>query len=363
MSTPFAWYNQTCSIQHQTLYLAVSESTLTGTNFIKQISGTALHQCKPYENKLCYLPRFAADTAHGPGCAKILYVGSSISEINQHCPLHCITSQLVSISEIAHDTFVITHPQPDLTITCKNHKTLLPNTFYSTPGALKLKLPCYCRLSSPTYDLIPERYPCPENQPLNLRMHHIIPAAWSHLKSFMLQPTNPHHEILFANISENLNSNWTLDMPHLNLTTTTATVKEILSQINTPTVSYADTYGFHGDSLLLLWNILLSIAVLYLLFHSRLPALTVIPQAAPVNATDKVTHHHDTLFGLLISGIIICVIYFIFRYLLSRRRSRTSTLRNSSGTDSNRFTIDFGDQENFERFQQGNSVDISLNAI
>ena len=172
LSTPFAWYNQTCSIQHQTLYLAVSESTLTGTNFIKQISGTALHQCKPYENKLCYLPRFAADSAHGPGCAKILYVGSSISEINQHCPLHCITSQLLSISEIAHDTFVITHPQPDLTITCKNHKTLLPNTFHSTPGALKLKLPCYCRMSSQTYDLIPERYPSPENQPLNLRMHH-----------------------------------------------------------------------------------------------------------------------------------------------------------------------------------------------
>ena len=85
-------------------------------------------------------------------------------------------------------------------------------------------------------------------------------------------------------------------MPHLNLTTTTATTKEIHSQINTPTVSYADIYGFHGDSLLLLWNILLSIAVLYLLFHNRFPGLTVILQAAPINATDKVTYHHDILF-------------------------------------------------------------------
>ena len=134
LTTPFVWYNQTCFFKHETHYSTISDNVLTGTNKTKQILGIVLRQCNSFDNKLCYLSLFAADTAHGPGCAEILYTDSSISEINQHCPLHRIISQLLYISDICEDIFDITHPHPCLRLQCNNCKKTFFQRYLLSPN-------------------------------------------------------------------------------------------------------------------------------------------------------------------------------------------------------------------------------------
>ena len=88
ITTPFAWFNQTCSIPHQPLYMAVSSSK-DKEDRARQISGTGLHQCKPYHDKLCYVPRFSADSIQGPECAKKLYEGTTVQKLSEYCPMNC----------------------------------------------------------------------------------------------------------------------------------------------------------------------------------------------------------------------------------------------------------------------------------
>ncbi|KAG5865933.1 hypothetical protein JTB14_029024 [Gonioctena quinquepunctata] len=87
ITTPFAWFNRTCKIEHKDIFLAVSINPYQESNQIRQISGSGLKHCKPHEDKLCYLPRFSADAHYGPACAKHLYNGASVEEINHHCPM------------------------------------------------------------------------------------------------------------------------------------------------------------------------------------------------------------------------------------------------------------------------------------
>lgn len=70
---------------------------------------------------------------------------------------------------------------------------------------------------------------------------HIIPAAWSKLKSFLKQNESPK----FLKPEECLNRNWTLDIPYLNFMSPKETIKEISDSIESNLkFSYADTYSF-----------------------------------------------------------------------------------------------------------------------
>lgn len=110
ITTPFAWYNQTCIIPHQTLYLAVATHQKYFKENVRQISGTGLHQCKPYQDKLCYIPRFSADNLKGPECAKKLYEGATVETLSHHCPMSCHTNA-TTISDIFEETYIITNPK------------------------------------------------------------------------------------------------------------------------------------------------------------------------------------------------------------------------------------------------------------
>ncbi|KAF5271245.1 hypothetical protein FQR65_LT17672 [Abscondita terminalis] len=72
---------------------------------LKSISGTSLHHCKPYHDKLCYLTRFDSDAIYGPQCAYKMYTGATVEEL-----------------KIDSDTFIITHPKRETYILCENKK-------------------------------------------------------------------------------------------------------------------------------------------------------------------------------------------------------------------------------------------------
>lgn len=117
--------------------------------------------------------------------------------------------------------------------------------------------------------LIPRRFPCPTENPSEASIIHTIPATWSNLKSFILNPKELHLP-KYNNLSECLNTNWTIDIPHVNLTILKDNNKQILDMINKAVPSYttySDHYGIHGDTIFLLWNIILSILIVYTLWN------------------------------------------------------------------------------------------------
>ncbi|KAL1516186.1 hypothetical protein ABEB36_000105 [Hypothenemus hampei] len=78
VTVPFAWYNQTCAILHRPLYLAANKGIGSRKAETRQISGTGLHQCKPYHDQLCFIPHFSSDALEDPECARTLFQGGTV---------------------------------------------------------------------------------------------------------------------------------------------------------------------------------------------------------------------------------------------------------------------------------------------
>lgn len=323
VTTPFAWYNQTCLIQHQPLFLAISRSPLNSKSQLRQISGSGLRHCQPFRDRLCFLPRFSADSMQGPACAKKLYNGASVEELSHHCPMSCHKSITTTISEISEETYIIAHPKKPTLLSCENSTEPLHESSYSMPGSVKLYVPCHCELSMGGEVVIPKRFPCAGTLPLESTITHIIPAAWSTLKSFVLKPHNQDNLPRFLKPEDCLNQNWTLNVPHLNLTSTKDNIREILDNVESVTKnSYADTYGQHGDAIFFVWNSILSIAVCYLIFGNRhnlgfLPAFVT-----PARGETWGKIEHDLFFAFLILGLVIFVVYLLIKILLLIKKSR-----------------------------------------
>ncbi|KYB24698.1 hypothetical protein TcasGA2_TC031841 [Tribolium castaneum] len=258
ISAPFAWYNHTCRIQHESTYVAISNGKKIET---RTISGVSLHHCRPFENKLCFLPRFSADSIHGPTCVGKLISGGSIEELGSHCPMTCYRSQALTITEIEDEIFTMTHIDEKASIRCNAHETTIgPTSDKIQPGARKIHVPCHCTLISREEVLIEKRYPCIEQEVKEVSVVHVIPAIWSSLGSLVLGEFRQKDQLRFTNVSQCLNLNWTLTVPHLNLTSTANRVEEIREQLNNHNIDhqFSATYTLHCDTILLIWNTVLS---------------------------------------------------------------------------------------------------------
>lgn len=316
VTTPFGWRDQTCIIQHEHLYLAVS-----GEGKLRTIAGTGLHHCRPFHDQLCLLPRVSADPMYGPKCIIKMYTGATVNELNHLCPFSCHASTATVITEFDENRYIITHPSINTTIVCPQKKIPLPTNHYSSPGAVQLDLPCDCALHSDEETLIHSRYPCDLQTQKSLNIIHVLPAMWSKLHSLIME-TNQHHHPVYANISECLNEDWTFQIPHINITRDEAykTLEDAVDEAIAEAKTYANTYGKHGNYLMLAWNVLLTIVVIYLTLKSRtIATMSVLPVA---RAEDHATVWHTmtlvTLVGMLM--LIITMFYVIaYKYRLLKR--------------------------------------------
>ncbi|KAJ8910407.1 hypothetical protein NQ315_011371 [Exocentrus adspersus] len=213
---------------------------------LRTISGAGLHQCKPFHDKLCYIPRFSGDALHGPTCARKLFSGTTVTELSQHCPLSCHGSTSLTISEIEEGTYVVTHPKPATYIRCGQNTTVLKDSAYSSPGAVKIHVPCNCEMVVNEEVIIPQRYPCLRDRTPGAAIAHILPAAWSTLKSFYIDPTTTS-KLRYSNLTECLDTNWTTTTPYTNLTTSRDYRRELRDYIDNfelPTLSYSAKYAY-----------------------------------------------------------------------------------------------------------------------
>jgi len=193
---------------------------------LKEVTGIALHECKPYQNRLRYLPRFSGDQTQRPSCANC---SMGLRSKTWGATVHCHQSRLMIVSEIGSEEVLLTHPKPKTTIMCPQDTSNLQNQMLNLPGALKINLPRQCQLNVKGETMIQKRFLCKSDKS-SASIKHILPAAWTNLKRFVLKPTNNQAYLpTFHNFSECLNSNWTTYLPHFNLSST-KTLRQALEE-------------------------------------------------------------------------------------------------------------------------------------
>ncbi|KAG5862195.1 hypothetical protein JTB14_023878 [Gonioctena quinquepunctata] len=231
------------------------------------------------------------------------------------------------------------------------------------PGAVKIRVPCNCKLITNGEEMIPTKFPCPLYSPQISHITHIIPAAWSNLKSFILNPKIKINAPTFSNITECLNTNWTLNVPHINLTSTEDNIKELLETIQDQSpFSYSDTYGVHGDTLFLIWNSILSICIVYILFNSR-HNLALIPT---VRAETNTPIHYDMFFTLICLAFFLFIAYLFIKLFIRWRQSRNKPkrkenkiLEDDKGKNSKKYVLEI-DEGGPSQLAQDRSVKCTL---
>lgn len=122
----------------------------------------------------------------------------------------------------------------------------------------------------------------------------------------------------FRNLPQCLNEKWTLTVPHINLTSIEDKVEKIQDflQEHDNNMGWSTTYATHGNSLLTIWNIILSVGLAYVLFK-RSPVGLVYASAPTVNAlskNDHITHH--TILAIMVIGLIGFIGYVSIRIIL-----------------------------------------------
>jgi hypothetical protein len=346
VTTPFAWKNATCKLMHDVTYLAVD-----GNREIRPISGTHLHQCKPYETRLCFLPRFSSDTVNGHGCTYSMYRGDTIEKLSQQCTLQYQEVTSTIITEIGNDEYVITHPKNKTWIRCRNLSQPLPEEAYTHPGATRINLPGDCELVVNGEVVIPKRFPCEESIKSEVGIVHIIPATWSNLKTYRMHPAIRETSPTFENFTECINEDWELQVPHLRLATgnNEKRLQEIeqgmekaITRLDTQEMTATHARTSHA---MLLWNIGLTLLAMYLFHqHRHVVATTMLPvaQAIPINqsqCTDVMAWSGVSIFAIITASILLIKI-LKQRTQHKKRRAQATKETKEVSTD----TVDMEDR-------------------
>ena len=337
---PFAWNNQKCILQNPPLFLAVSQDP---TNphipaIVRPITGLSIHECKPHRDRMCYVSRFSPSVnEHGTDCARVLYEGSTFQEISQVCSFRCISSTAMSITEIAENVFMLTHPLQDMRITCPNHVQLISNSTVHKPGAIQMLVPCECKLETTNLVIIPRRFPCGSRNE-KLQITHVIPSQWCTPTTLRLDPRSLHiHPLEYTNYTEVLDQQWNVRIPHLNLTAQTdlsktlGDVRTVLASTQAFGEGLSASFTYHGDLMQTIWNILLTLTVMYL--FARLHGVTTIMAYFGMTRAETkiVANHYDHVYIIVMLFVCLFILFilgviglerYVHRRIRERRRGR-----------------------------------------
>ncbi|KAG8290009.1 hypothetical protein J6590_092324 [Homalodisca vitripennis] len=212
ISVPFAWKYSTCSIHHEVTYLAADNKRLMA------IQGSTTHDCQPYKNALCFIPRYAGDAVSGSLCPRVMFIGATIQELSSVCAFSCVPSTAPILNRVEELVFILTHISGQLELEClhgENQIIDIPEN--GRPGALQIKVACGCKLLLNNQVIVYENYPCYKRIPVS-EIVHIVPALWSKLKTLKVPSRNMYSSSTFTTLDECLDESWPTVVPYWNMT-------------------------------------------------------------------------------------------------------------------------------------------------
>ncbi|CAH1135544.1 unnamed protein product [Ceutorhynchus assimilis] len=119
-------------------------------------------------------------------------------------------------------------------------------------------------------------------------------------------------------MQECLNHNWSLTIPHLNLTSSDKLLAEIRANLKDTASQGHDTYVWHTEkhSIMFIWNIILSLLVSYLMFHrptAMMQGLMLPPVMGQMPQDKKL--EHDAVFYITWAVFTVFLLYLISRLI------------------------------------------------
>ena len=129
-------------------------------------------------------------------------------------------------------------------------------------GTLIVQVPCSCELHQGNEILITQLHPCDSKDEIKIDIINLIPVTWSKLKSIRLFPIESGVRHEFKNLTEILNTNWTISNPTFKVTN----LKKIehVKLKNNEFDIFTDTKFL--IYILAIWSLILSIIILILAY-------------------------------------------------------------------------------------------------
>jgi hypothetical protein len=207
--TPVVWEKLLCNLDIEEYYIFKTE------NYSKLIRTTET-TCNELTYPICLLPRMIITTSHQQCIHHILETGN-IQLLQEHCRYTCFSRpNYPIITQLMPNKYLITNTIQELTLNCNNEtKSTKINPIEA--GTLELQVPCECSLTQDKLTLITKLKPCDASDITQIKSVVLLPATWSKLKGLKLftLESGIHHE--FDNLSEILDTNWTLNYPTFEL--------------------------------------------------------------------------------------------------------------------------------------------------
>lgn len=317
IAVPFSWKNSICVLHHETTFLAVSNDQVTA------IRGRALQDCRPFQDHLCFVPRYSGDAMTGAMCPRAVFNGATAEHLAEVCSFSCQSGTQLIITQVGPERYFLTNAVGKLEVSCsmsKNETRMLGNVIH--PGALDVAVPCDCQLRINNELRINEMYPCDYAAKTKFDLIHVIPAAWSKVKQLHFSPQSTSRHMVFSSLHDCLAENWTLSIPHINVSIDTT--QNLASKIH-----LEEPVGYQNFWIRNLQSISLGVIIVVLtVIVIRNPYLIGIGSLPRASAEDI-----DTIVALEIGSttiIIVLTIVFVCCVLLrfyrnTRRRAERTT--------------------------------------
>ncbi|CAL8112359.1 unnamed protein product [Orchesella dallaii] len=176
-------------------------------------------------------------------------------------------------------------------------------------GSVEAVLPCSSVIHlTNRAALITPPFPCPISLSREVQITHILPAAWSTVSSAYLSIITQHEAPTYANLSSILNGNWSIEMPVANLTIP----ENLLKNLKAPKILHCTATSYFLISFI--WNILITLCLLFLLYRQLSPTAIFVPTAASTVQYVAATEIHPEIdFGFMETvACVIMVLNFLF---------------------------------------------------
>jgi len=320
LNVPFAWHEKTCIFSEKEIYAAKSQ------NKTIIISGTNIQNCNYQKDHLCLIPRVSTLDIENPACFAKLTQGATVADLITSCAVSCYATNKTLVQQLSIEKFLITHSPRKLLLQCKNNSREIQVTSTPTLGAVELHIPCFCSVSTRGTLLISSIFPCDANSIPSITIKHLLPVIWTKFQTLHLDAFSSHTSLHFNNLSECVNNEWHIDIPHFNF-------EPIQEKVLIDNVKYSDntfslySNDFHYFPILKLLNIFVIIIVFAIVFKNPyLLGIGMNPRY--VKATSS--WHNDLsdvcniLILLMIAFIIIVILYVkLKKYFVVRNNKKS----------------------------------------
>lgn len=211
--TPVVWENLICNLQIKEIYIYKTE------NYSKLIE-TSKESCSEHSYPLCNLPRQTQSAERQHKCIHNILSSESITNLQKSCNYECSErGQYPVITALLPNKYLITNMETPLKIICEREGATAEELSPNEAGTIEIYIPCNCEVKLENTTLITKVMPCDTKDIEKPTSVSLIPATWSKLKTLKLFPLESQIKHEFDNLSEIIDSNWTLNNPTFHVTT------------------------------------------------------------------------------------------------------------------------------------------------